>query len=185
MFTIKPLKPIDWPRLSKIIKPCRGKRIAVVHEPMADFMQLIDLDQLFVVMSDSKPDKKSCEKYVRAARGDVLILGFGLGLIVIPIMKKPEVKSVTIVEIQPEVVKLVASQIPLNKKVKIVMGDALLYKPDRKYDCIFYDVDPPQKRLTELEMQGISTEPESHYRPFLKPGGEVLVWNGDYKLYRN
>lgn len=135
-------KPIEWPKLSKIIKPVRGQHIAVVREPMADIMQLIDLDLLFVIMADSKPEKLLSEKFVYAARGDVLILGFGLGMIVIPIMNKPEVTSVTIIEIQPEVIELVASQLPLNKKVRIIMGNALLYKPDRLYDRIFWDIDP-------------------------------------------
>jgi len=174
-----------WPKLSKILKPCRGKHIAVVHEPMADIMQLIHLDQLFVIMSDSKPDKESCEKYIEAARGDVLILGFGLGLIVIPIMNKPNVTSITIVELEQEVIDLVASQHKLNNKVKIIQGDALLYQPKKLYDCIFYDIDPPTERILKLEKQGITTSPESHYRPFLKKEGEVLVWNGDYGRYRN
>ena len=69
-------------------------------------------------MSDSKPDKESCEKYIYTARGDVLILGFGLGLIIVPIMNKPEVTSVTVLEIEPEVIELVASQIKLNEKVR-------------------------------------------------------------------
>jgi hypothetical protein len=174
---------IEWPKLSQTIKPVRGQHIAVVWEPMADIMQLIHLDQLFVIMSDSKPDKLSCEKYVYAARGDVLILGFGLGLILVPIMNKPEVTSVTVVELEQEVIDLVASQISLNEKVRIVQGDALLYVPDRHYDLICWDIDPLPARIEELERAGMNTEPETKYRPYLKPGGQVLLWNGDRALY--
>jgi spermidine synthase len=175
----------DWPKLSQTIKPIRGQHIAVVHETMADIMLLIDLDKLYVIMSDSDFEKYSNEKYIQLAHGDVLILGFGLGFNIVPISKKPEVTSVTVLEIEPEVISLVASQIALNEKVKIIIGDALTYKPDRFYDCIFWDIDPSPQRVREVELSGINTEPVSAYSPYLKPGGIVEAWNGDYGRYRN
>jgi spermidine synthase len=158
--------------------------MAIVHDTVADTMLLIDLDELYVVMSDSQAEKEFNREVVEKARGDVLLLGFGLGFILIPIMNNPKVTSITIVEIEPEVIELVASQIILNDKVQIVMGDALLYVPDKQYDIIYFDPDIPSERITELETQHINTEPVSHFTPYLKPNGEVICWSDDGR-YRN
>ena len=172
---------ILWPKLSEILKPCKGERMAVVYDTVTTNMLLIDLapDRMFVVMSDSVAEKEMCEEAVKQARGDVLLFGFGLGLILIPIMNKPEVTSVTVVEINPEVLSLVASQLDLNDKVKIVQMDAHYYEPSQKFDFIWWDIDVSGEQVTAYEESGISTNFEARTRSWLKPDGVYLEWCDD------
>lgn len=73
------------------------------------------------------------------AYGDVLITGLGFGIIVKAISEKPEVTSVTVVELQQEVIDAFLLSNTPNAKVKIIQGDASTYESDRKYDCFLPD----------------------------------------------
>jgi len=102
--------------------------------------------QLFVgrqlMMSDTEAERISNTGIVHCARGHVLIAGLGLGMIVHPIAAKREVESITIVELSPHVIKLVATTLP--KKAKVVEGDIFEWKPPvgTKYDTIYFDIWP-------------------------------------------
>ena len=63
------------------------------------------------------------------AHGDVLIGGLGIGLIILAIQDNPEVHSITVIEKNQEVIDMVATQLPLNEKVKIIQADVFLWKP--------------------------------------------------------
>ena len=164
---------IDWPDLWNLLEPHKGERFALVRDTVSFTMELIDLERLFVVMSGSKAEQELNTATVEAARGDVLVYGFGLGLILIPMMNKPDVTSVTVVELHQEVLDLVAAQHALNDKVRIVLGDALTYVPDRQYDLIFSDIDTGPDEMNAYPMLG------PRMGPFLKPGGQYLQWNND------
>jgi hypothetical protein len=64
---------------------------------------------------------------VEAARGDVLIGGLGLGMILHPILKKPEVVSVTVLENNEDVAALVLPSlegVEGREKLSVVFADA-------------------------------------------------------------
>jgi len=120
-----------------------GKRFIVVKDSLCKYVGLFDVDFLsYPIMSNSKHEKISNLEIIENAKGDVLIGGFGLGLIVLPIMNKPEVTSVQIVELHSEVIDLVAKQLPLNDKVEIINHDIFTFKPTKKYDTMFFDTVP-------------------------------------------
>lgn len=93
-----------------------------------------------VVMSDTQMEKETNADFVRNAHGDVLIGGLGIGLIVLAIQEKEEVRTITILEKNEEVIELVKNQLPLNEKVQIVNADAFTYKPKMKYNTIYMDI---------------------------------------------
>lgn len=95
-----------------------------------------------VVMSDTDMEKRTNENFVRQAHGDVLIGGLGIGMIVLAIQDKPEVKSITIIEKHSEVIDLVGKQLPVNDKVKIIHADVFDYKPEKgqTFNCIYMDI---------------------------------------------
>jgi len=93
-----------------------------------------------IVMSNTSMEKHTNDHFVNYAHGDVLIGGLGIGLILLAIQDKPDVNSITVIEKSQEVIDLVAPQLPLNDKVKIVCDDAFTYKPGKKYDCIYMDI---------------------------------------------
>jgi spermidine synthase len=87
-------------------------------------------------------EQRTNSTFVNRANGDVFIAGLGIGLIVLPIQEKEEVKSITILEKHPEVIELVGKQLPLNEKVKIIQGDVFEYEFARgtKFDTIYFDI---------------------------------------------
>lgn len=56
------------------------------------------------------------------------------------IQDKEDVKQITVVEKNREVIELVGKQLPLNQKVNIVNDDVFEYKPLLKYNAIYMDI---------------------------------------------
>lgn len=94
------------------------------------------------VMSDTSMEKRTNMDFYCNAYGDVLIGGLGIGMVILAIQDKPEVKSITIIEKYPEVIDMVASQLDFNEKVKIICADVFEWRPDRgvKYDVSYMDI---------------------------------------------
>ncbi len=101
-----------------------------------------------VMMTDTNMERRSNSEVVFRARGDVLIAGLGIGLILMPILAKESVTSVTVIEKSPEVVALVEPHIRKASaqadKLKIVQGDVFEWVPARgqKWDVIYFDIWP-------------------------------------------
>ena len=155
--------------------------MAIIRDVVDNLMLLIDLapDRMFVVMSDSDKEKRFCTEVVEKAHGDVLLLGFGLGFILIPIMNKPEVTSVTVIEINQEVLDLVASQLVLNDKVSIHLADAMTYVPDKQYDVIWFDADISPDQFKQYRSEGVDIYLRERMQSYLKTDGVYLEWNND------
>jgi spermidine synthase len=86
--------------------------------------------------------------------GRVLVLGGGDGLAVREILKYPEVQSITLVDLDPQMTQLFAASAPLvqlnenslnSAKVKIVNQDAMVWLEGRKeqYDVVIIDLPDP------------------------------------------
>lgn len=97
-----------------------------------------------VMMSDTPMERRTCAEVVRNANGKVLIAGLGLGWILHPILAKPEVTEVTVLEINPDVLALVAPGIPDDPRLTIIEADALAWTPPKGklYDCVWFDIWP-------------------------------------------
>ena len=88
-----------------------------------------------VMMSDTDMELRTNYHAVRDARGDVFIGGLGLGMITLPILKKPEVTSVTVVELNPHVIALVEPSLrkaagPDAQKLTVIEGDVKTWRPE-------------------------------------------------------
>lgn len=102
-----------------------------------------------VVMSDTPDEIWDHRDLFNEARGDVLIHGLGLGMAARGCLLKPEVESVTIVEIEEDVIKLVGgwlNKIAGNegKPLFILHDDALAWKPARgqRWNVVYHDIWP-------------------------------------------
>lgn len=93
-----------------------------------------------VMMSDTWMEKRSNYGFFLNARGDVLIAGLGIGMVLMGIQNKPEVTSVIVIEKEQEIIDLVAKQLPLNSKVTIIHADIFEYQTKQKFDCIYFDI---------------------------------------------
>ena len=94
------------------------------------------------VMSDTNMEKNTNREFCSKAHGDIIIGGLGIGMIIMAIQDKPEVKSITVIEKNQEVIDLVASQLDFNEKVNIICADVFEWKPERgvKYDMAYMDI---------------------------------------------
>jgi spermidine synthase len=103
---------------------------------------LILLENLNVIMSDSNYEKIANSDFVKEAHGDVLIGGLGLGLIIKAIENKPEVTSITVVEISPDIIEMVQVESQFNNKVTIINKNIWEYKPGQgiKFDTLYIDI---------------------------------------------
>lgn len=92
-------------------------------------------------MSDSHYERATNYTVVRKAHGNVLIAGLGLGMIVHPILAKPEVSSVLVIEKYKDVIDLISPTIP-SEKLTITCADIFIWKPapKRKFNTIYFDI---------------------------------------------
>ena len=98
-----------------------------------------------VIMSDTGGERYSNTEIVRVAHGDVLIAGLGLGMILCNILPKPEVKSVTVVEISNDVCHLVLPHLSKHigepmTKLCVEKDDIFSHTPSQKYNVIYFDI---------------------------------------------
>lgn len=164
------------PRMRELLKPCRGERFALANDVVTGDMLLVDLERLYVVMSDSKYEWELNRAIIERARGDVLSLGFGLGFILQLLMQNPAVTSITVIEKEQEILDLVASQLELGGKVRIVLGDALEWTPDMVFDVIYDDCDYSAEDIERVELSGVTSDNQRRLAPWLREGGEFIRW---------
>ena len=118
------------------------------------------------MMSDLSYERSTCLEAVERAHGDVLIAGLGLGMILHPILEKPEVERVTVVEKFPDVIALVSPTLPTTSKLTIVAGDIFEWTPPpgARYDVIWFDIWPDIALIRLAEM----AELHRRFAPYLK-----------------
>ena len=121
-----------------------------------------------VIMSDTPMEWRTNRECIYYAHGDVLIGGLGIGMIIMAIQDNESVKSITVVEKNPDVIAAVKDQLPLNGKVRIIEGDVYTYVPDRKYDCVYMDIWGDISEDTYTDMVKLKRK----YGHFLKPLSE-------------
>lgn len=132
-------------------------------------------DKLYLeisIMTNAQHEKESVIELIKKAKGKVLIGGLGIGLVLLPLMNKPEVESIDVVELHQEIIDLVGSQLRLNNKVNIINDNIYTFEPKQNYDTIF--IDTIDARLC--------TEKESFDRGKIKEDKDLVV---RYKNYLN
>ncbi len=92
-------------------------------------------------------EMNSMKQEIRQAYGRTLVLGLGLGYYPFMISKKSEVKSITIVERQPEIIDIFETyllpQFSEKKKIRVIQADAYEYLEsveNGEYDFCFADI---------------------------------------------
>lgn len=139
-------------------------------------------------MFDSYHEKCMNLAAVKDARGNVLIGGLGLGLILWPILAKRTVRSVLVLENSEDVLRLVGPSLdkhPNRDKLSIEIADARTWEPPegRSFDSVWLDCVPAygyNGRIFELQ-----TEWVTRYQRFASPRGRVNHWGYEENiLYR-
>lgn len=115
------------------------------YTPVGKFLGL--LHNGHVVMSDV-PDERNDHFYpVLNAHGHCLVHGLGIGLVACCMLEKSimEVDTVTVIEIQPDVISLVAPHLYKKygkKRLEIIQADALTWKSPvgKRYQVVWHDI---------------------------------------------
>lgn len=98
----------------------------------------------FLVMSDTPAEIRDHWYAICIAKGNVLINGLGLGVVVQAMLNRPQVKHLTVIEISPDVIALVGSHYKTRyaSRLDIIEADALTWKPPKgvRYDVVWHDI---------------------------------------------
>lgn len=106
---------------------------------------LVDGDTM---MSDGAEEHATNWEAVHKANGDVLVAGLGLGMVLVPMLSKPEVRRVTVLESNRHVIALVEDAVRayvgclLECKLQVILADVFVWKPwpGAKWDTLYFDV---------------------------------------------
>jgi len=147
------------------------------------FVRLVDKEKKEIVMSDTQMEQDTCIEYVNKARGEVLVAGLGIGLTLIPVLLKPEVDSVTVIEIDPYVIDLVLPQlrewfskdeerIYCFDKLAIISNDIMQWNSVSIYDTIFFDI------WNDISLDNLENMHCLHecFAEFIDPSGWMDSW---------
>lgn len=129
-----------------------------------------------LMMTDTQMEQETNAGLLRAARGNVLIAGLGIGMVLVPLLKKAEVNTVLVVEKSQDVIDLVAPHLVKEHEDRLFVfqGDILTWKPDPSwtFDVIYFDIWPSITADNLDDMKAL----ERRYRKVLKPGGWMASW---------
>ncbi len=94
-----------------------------------------------IVMSDTPAEIFDLYEVQQQARGHILLNGLGLGLALQMVLDKPEVLTVTIIEISSDVIALISPSFE-DPRVQIIEADAYKWQPPKKciYDVVWHDI---------------------------------------------
>lgn len=135
------------------------------------YTRLIVNDTLW--MTDAEFECWTNAPFLRTAKGDVLIAGLGLGLILTPLLTNKAVSSVTVLEISPDVIALIGPHFN-SKKLTIINVDARAWTPPAKaFDVIYFDI---WANVPNGDNKAEVAALKRRYRRSLKTGGRSSVW---------
>ena len=152
---------------------CDFREIAPIGFFDCEFEFLAVLEGKNEWMTLTPVDIDTCDEAIDKAHGKVLTFGLGLGYYAYMTQRKPEVESITVVELSADVIKIFKENVlPFfehPEKVKIVNADAFEYAekimPSEKFDLAFVDTwrdagdgAPMYKRMKSLEHLSPDTE---------------------------
>ena len=120
-------------------------------------------------MSLNPNEINTMEASINRSKGNVLILGLGMGYIAYMMSLKPEVESITIVEKNPENIKIfkkfLLKKFANFSKIHIIENDAIYYvKNNHNFNYIFADLWFNPEDGLEYYLKLNSIEKESHIK---------------------
>lgn len=154
---------------------------------------LYDKNGYFLVSKWIKPIMVEHAKLVTLNGGDILELGFGLGICSEEIQKY-NIKSHTIVENDPFIYERLLEFVEKNPNVKPVFGSWLEFESEIKFDGIFYDTETltwelpkhtPRwsKNGTIISWFSPATKETSILRDYADSFIEIPINMPEYKIY--
>jgi len=99
-----------------------------------------------VIMSNTPAECDDFLYFVNCyeTKGNILINGLGLGVLLTALLEKPDVEHVTVIEISEDVIKLVGPTFAGDPRVTIIHADAFIWKLPKgvRYNAVWHDIWP-------------------------------------------
>ena len=93
----------------------------------------------YLIMSNTPAELSDHMAFINKAHGHILISGLGIGMVISKLLKKDNIESITIIELNKEVIELVGDTYK-HPKVKIINDNIFKWKPDKHYDFAWHDI---------------------------------------------
>lgn len=141
--------------------------ITELHEPKIG----IPISPRTIWMSDTPMEIRTCSNIVDGSYGDVLVVGLGLGIMIQMLEEIPEVKSISVVEREKDIINM---NMPyLGNDIIVWRDDARKFYTHQKYDTILVDIYPTISHDNIPLMNKV----DENMRKLLRPGGEIRHWS--------
>jgi len=152
----------------------------------SDVRLFLNGDLQFSSMDEYRYHESLVHPALAGTRGRVLILGGGDGLALREVLRYPDIRAVTLVELDPEVIHLARTYGPIaslnrhaldDPRATIVNADAFswLRRLGEQFDSVIVDMpdpdDVPTAKLYSVEFYGL-------VKRALAPGGRIVVQSG-------
>lgn len=97
------------------------------------------------IMSDAEYEKVTNNYIMQIAGGTILIAGLGLGMVILPLLKRSRVRKIIVVEKEQDVINLVYKHIKkfdTSNKLELIHDDIENVEFDKKikFDVIYFDI---------------------------------------------
>ena len=145
-----------------------------------EFKYLALLKNNEIWMSVNPNEINTMRPFINEAKGKVLVLGLGMGYIAYMMAIKDDVKSVTVIEKDINIINLFKEHIaPLLKanKIKVIHDDAIRYTENNKgFDYIFADLwhNPEDGIPMYLELENIAKKNKLKINYWLEPSLKAM-----------
>lgn len=141
-------KPFEGFVCNDIVRTEEGRQIPQIGFFDTEFRFPAVLEDNRIWMTITPNEIKTMEEAVNKATGNVLTFGLGLGYYAYMVSEKDDVESVTVVEINDDVIDLfnqhILPQFNNRDKIKIIKADAFEYAQNNlskgNYDFVFTDL---------------------------------------------
>lgn len=141
-----------FPRMSTVLPRLEHGEVQVEYmdEPEGRIAALYVGHRLW--MSDTPTERGDHLRALQDAHGHVLVAGLGLGMYPLAAALKPEVESVTVIEIDPDTIQAILPHLRQHRPIEVVRSDIFTYQPDRTFDFVWLDIweDIHQFNLAEM-----------------------------------
>ena len=121
------------------------------------------------------------QNFINSAKGDVIIFGLGLGLILFPLLDDEEISSITVIDNSIDIINNIGPIIKnydVNDKLTIVQGDVFTHYQqlnETQFDVMYFDYWNIVDTTIRADMETL----KELYKNNIKETGQIMYWCED------